>query len=508
MFRPPARAALLVLLGFATLAGSRAEEPAGPPAPATPAAPAGSVLTIEDCIARALQKNFTLKIQDFSTDIARESLNEAKAAFEPTFTATATRAVRQQSASTSTLDGSTTVGPRSDTTDTRIGVSQPITTGATIGLSASLDRSATNSTYSILNPAFDSDVALTVSQPLLRGAGTAVNRATIERTKLGVSIAGLDFESQVLQVVRDTEAAYYNLVFAREQKVVKQHSLELAQQLYDENKNRKAAGVATDLDVLSAEVGVANARNGVLTADQTVRNNEDALLALIGQFELGTPLGDVHLPADVEPAPSFDYSYKLARDNQPDFLATKASIQQLKIDTDTAKNFRLPSLDLGGALGFNGTDRTYGRAFDRVKDADGYNWEVDLSLSVPWGLHAGKARYRSAQASLRQQQARLQQVEQNLLVQVRAGVRAVETSRQSVVIFGQATELAEKQYELELARFKAGLSTSRQVLQTQDDLEAARLNELQARVDLRIAYANLHQLETSSLPRYHIALAK
>jgi outer membrane protein TolC len=144
----------------------------------------------------------------------------------------------------------------------------------------------------------------------------------------------------------------------------------------------------------------------------------------------------------------------------------------------------------------------------RVKDADGYNWEVDLSLSVPWGLHAGRARYRSAQASLRQQQARLQQVEQNLLVQVRAGVRAVETSRQSVAIFGQATQLAEKQYELELARFKAGLSTSRQVLQTQDDLEAARLNELQARIDLRIAYANLHQLETSSLSRYHIALAE
>jgi outer membrane protein TolC len=500
MSRPFVRA-LLLALGFAAIAGVRAEETAAP----VPAAPP---LTLEECIARALQRNFTLKIQDFSTDIARESLNAAKAAFEPTFTATATRAVSQQSTSTSTLDGAPTIGPRSDTTDTRLGVSQPITTGATLGLSTSLDRRATNSTFSTLNPAYNSDVALTVSQPLLKGAGTAVNRAAIERTQLGVSIATLDFESQVLQVVRDTEAAYYNLVFAREQKLVKEHSLELAQQLYDENKNRKAAGVATDLDVLSAEVGVANARNGVLTAEQTVRDNEDQLIALIGQFEFDTPLGDVRLPADVDPAPSFDLSYKLARDNQPDFLATRASIQQLEIDANTAKNSRLPSLDLGGALGFNGTDRTYGTAMTRVKDADGYNWEVDLSLSVPWGLHAGRARYRSAQASLRQQQARLQQVEQNLLVQVRAGVRAVETSRQSVAIFGQATQLAEKQYELELARFKAGLSTSRQVLQTQDDLEAARLNELQARIDLRIAYANLHQLETSSLSRYHIALAE
>ena len=237
MSRPFVRA-LLLALGFAAIAGARAEETAAP----VPAAPP---LTLEECIARALQRNFTLKIQDFSTDIARESLNAAKAAFEPTFTATATRAVSQQSTSTSTLDGAPTIGPRSDTTDTRLGVSQPITTGATLGLSTSLDRRATNSTFSTLNPAYNSDVALTVSQPLLKGAGTAVNRAAIERTQLGVSIATLDFESQVLQVVRDTEAAYYNLVFAREQKLVKEHSLELAQQLYDENKNRKAAGVAT-----------------------------------------------------------------------------------------------------------------------------------------------------------------------------------------------------------------------------------------------------------------------
>ena len=42
-------------------------------------------------------------------------------------------------------------------------------------------------------------------------------------------------------------------------------------------------------------------------------------------------------------------------------------------------------------------------------------------------------------------------------------------------IAAKATELSAKQYELQDARFKAGLSTSRLVLQAQDDLEAARL---------------------------------
>ena len=483
--------ALSLVLGCTALICARAQDAASP---ATP-------LTVEESVARALQKNFDLKIQGFSTEIAREAQNVANSAFEPTLTASTTRTVSQPS----TLTGA---GTRADFTNTRIGVNQLIASGATVQVSSSLDRSAYNPAASTLNPAFNSDVAITVTQPLLKGAGSDVTRAGIEHAKLGLTIANLNYRGRVLQVVHDTENAYSNLVFARGQLGVKRHSLQLAERFFEENKTRKLTGVATDLDVLSAEVGVANARNGVLVAGQNVRNAEDALLALIGQFEFSTEIGTVSLAPDEETLPTFDRSYQLARDNQPDYVATQNNIRQLELDANTAKNGSLPTLNLGGTLGFNGSDRSYSNAIGRLPDGDGYNWQVDLALSMPWGLHADKARYRSAMAGLRQQQARLQQLEQNLMVQVRSAVRAVETDRQSVEIFAKATELAERQYELELARFKAGLSTSRQVLQTQDDLESARVNELQARVNLRTAFANLHQLDNSSIARYHIALAE
>lgn len=487
--------AVLLALSCAVCSSIRAQEPAAPPAIQTT-----PTLSVEECIARALQKNFSLKVSTFSTDIAREALNAADAAFEPTFTASFQRYHQEQSP----LSGST----RTDTADTRVGVSQFLASGATVGLSASLDRSSSTFTSAAFNPIYNSDVALTVTQPLLNGAGTAVNRANIERGRLGVTIARLNFKSDVLQVVRDTEAAYYNLVFARENLKVKQHSLALAQRFYEENKTRKLTGVATDLDVLSAEVGVANSNNGIVIAQQGVHNSEDALAALIGQFEFDRDLGTVGLLPYQEPSPSFDLSYKLAREHQPDYLATQAQIKQLEISARTAKNAALPTLDLGGSVGFNGIDRTYSRAVGNVTDGDAHSWQLDLKFSVPWGLHGDRARYRSALASLRQQEARLQQIDQNLLVNVRAAVRAVETNQQSVEINRKATELATRQYELELARFKAGLSTSRLVLQIQQDLEDTRVNELAAEVNLRVAIANLHQLESSSLARYRITLAE
>jgi len=85
-------------------------------------------------------------------------------------------------------------------------------------------------------------------------------------------------------------------------------------------------------------------------------------------------------------------------------------------------------------------------------------------------------------------------------------VRSVETNLESVRIASLSSELSQKQYELEDARFKAGLSTSYRVLQAQTDLDTARVNELQAKVTLNTAISALHRLEGSSLQRYGVTL--
>jgi outer membrane protein TolC len=490
--------------------------PPAPPAPAKETTPGtepapvatGPQLTLQECINRALAKNFSLRVQGFNSANAKEDLIIAKANFDPTLTAYAQRT--HTSGVTSTNDGLgtlTTSNYRQDTTDIRVGATSNLETGALVGATTSVLRSGNNLPGYTLNPAYNSDVSFTITQPLLKGFGLKVNRAAIETARLGITIADLNYKGSVLQVVHDTEAAYYNLAFTRGQLAVKQRSLELAQKLYDENKVKKNTGVATDLDVLTAEVGVATAENGVVLAQQQVHDSEDTLLALTGQFEFSTPPGAVNLPAVVDTVPSIADSFQAARELQPTYVAALSTIKQLEIAVDVAKNGRLPTLNFDGALGFNGSDRSTSTSYDNLRTGDNYNWQADLSLSIPWGLRADRARYRIAQNNLKQERAQLQEIEQNLLVQVRADVLAVSTNIESVRISAKATELAEKQYELQKAKFDAGLSTSRDVLQSQTDLETARVNDLQARVNLRTAVANLHQLDGSSIDRFHIALA-
>ena len=462
---------------------------------------AATELTLQECITRALDKNFQLQIQSFETANANEALSTSQASYDPSFTLTTSKSVNQADQPSTSL-----VGTKNDNLNTRVGVSQKITTGATVNVSSSLNRSATNNSFATLNPAYNADVTLSVRQPLLKNAGVSVNKAAIRRAEIDVTIAEQNYKSNVLQLVRDTEVAYFNLVFAREQLKVRSLSLELAEKLYDENRTKKDTGVATDLDVLQSEVGVATARRAVLLAQQQVHDSQDSLLSIIGQFEFDAILGEVRLPATAKLQPDFEQSYQLARANYPDYTSAKSVLEQLEISATAAKRNRLPSLDLGGAVGYNTRDSNANDAFNRLPDGDGYAWQVDLSLNIPWGMRSEKAQFQIAQNNLQRQKMRLRQIDQNLTVQVRTAVRSVETNLESVTISAQATMLSEKQYELEKARFDAGLSTSRRVLEAQDDLETARVAELRSRVNLRSAIAELHRLEGTSLALYNIAI--
>lgn len=487
----------LALIAFLPVIGHAAQT-----SEITDASPIARPLSLDEAVARALGTNFNVRIDRTHTDTARDEAIIADADYTPTFNAAAGIS-RDQSAGS--FNGTIFVpGNLFDRTTSRISVSQRVPTGATVSIGANLNRSERDNT----NPAYNSDAFLSVRQPLLRGAGTTANLAAIRRSRLGIERADLDFKGTVLSVVRDVEAAYSSLVFSRRLLEVRAFSLEVAQKLAEETRAKRDSGVATDLDVLQADVGVANAQRDLLLAGQNARDDEDLLLSLFGdrpESEIGpVALGEPEAP----PSASFAQSYKLALDNFPDHASAEIAVQQARIDAGVSRRNRLPTLDLGGALGLNSQEPAAGTALESLPSGDGYSWQLDLSLTVPWGLTADRARHRQALASLNRAETRLRQIDQDILVAVRSAIRAVETNRENVRISTLATALSQRQFDLEKARFDAGLSTFRRVQEAREDLDTARVNELQAQVNLRVALADLARLEGSTLERYNIDLAR
>jgi len=497
----PRASFVLIALALTGTSLLRAQEAASTP----PAAPAAGTLTLQECVVRALKQGFDVQIQGYTLANAKDNLEIAKALFDPTLQMSASRNFTQ-SASTTQSFISGTPNPTSDSGTYRASVNKEFSTGGTATLGTNLGRSASNSSYNNFNPSFNGGVTLNVSQPLLKNGGWRVARAAVDRTTIGVARANLDFKAQVLNVVQNTENAYYNYSFAREQEHVRQQSLDLANQAYDEAKTRKSVGVATDIDVLTAEVSVATARRALLLAQQQTKNSADTLLAVIGRFELDQPIGATAFEDYTGPVPTIDAVYARALGNQPDYLSTKAALDQTAIDVRVAKNAKNPDLSASGSLGYNGLDRTAGDVYQDIPKGQSYNWSLGLTLTVPWGFRGDRARYRQALSTQNQLQTQLHQIEQNILVQVRSAVRSVQTNIESVKIATLATQLSEKNYDLGKARFDAGLSTARLLQQSRDDLDSARLDELQSRVTLRQAIVTLNRLQGTSLDLYQIQL--
>ena len=477
----------------------------------TPAAPAADkAFTLEEAIALALKKNFDLQVQGYAVSSAKDAVAVQEAVSDPTLTASARRAVSQSASTTSRLDGTASTGPRSDSTTMSVGATLPkiAATNGTVSINTNVSRSATNSLNSLVNPAFTNGISANISQPLMNGAGRHMATVALTRAKLGLNIASITYKSRVLTVISDTENAYYNLVAARETLRIRQLTLDYNQKLLEENQARRTTGVATDLDVLSADYGVANARRGVVQAVQSVRDTEDHLLNIINLPEFDTKVGSVSFAEYNEGTPNFATSYKKAREYYPDTLSTEEAIKQLQLDLETARRNQMPDLNLTAALGYTArsTNAGYGDAMSNLPNDHGNNWSLGLNYSMPWGQHAEKARYRTAQSNLLSRKAQLEQLEQALLVNVRTSVRAVDSNVTAVEIASKATELAARQYEQQKARYDAGLSTSRLVLLAQDDLENARFQELSARLALRRAVAELHRLEGSSIERFKVQL--
>src|SRR5439155_23209224 len=99
-------------------------------------------------------------------------------------------------------------------------------------------RTDSNSSRNLINPYYSSSLGVTITQPLLRGFGAAVNRRFIRIAKNSEKISDYIFEQQVVSTVSGVIRLYTDLVSLNEDLRVKQQTLATAQRLAEDNRNK------------------------------------------------------------------------------------------------------------------------------------------------------------------------------------------------------------------------------------------------------------------------------
>ena len=492
-----------------TLMAQQEPPPPTPPAPALTVTPEGTLpLPLRDAILQALRQNLDLLIEGYNPKARTQEVTREDAAFDPAAFAELTFS-ETKTPSASTVGGFTAFSPSERETETgNVGVRKRFTLGTQLELSFNNDRTDFNSASQVVNPGYRTDLTLSLTQPLLKNFGFEANETPLRLAQGNLTIAQALLAQRVQTVVAQVEAAYWDLIFAIDDLEARRRSLRLAEAVVRLNQARVRAGVAAPVEVTQAEATRAARVVDIITGEKAVRDAEDGLKRAMN-FGLapGEPEFTIQ-PTDQPtvlggPVP-LEESLKAARERRPEVLQAQEQVRNQELNYRFTRNQLLPTLDLVGKIGTNGLGSTFNEDFDRAATGSFPTVEVGLLFEYPLGNRAARSDAERARLLLEQARTSLRNVDQQVSVEVREAVRQVRATLERIEATRRARELAAEQLRIEERRLEAGVSTTFQVLQFQDDLTRAEANAIRATTDYRKAIAAIDRVTAATLEKYQL----
>ena len=469
-------------------------------------ASADRTVTLAAAIDQALARNLGLVITRLETARALDSVEQAEADFDPVFGWS-----NRLSGAQSSFDRQNG-NPAARDFSSDISLSRKFSWGGTLTLGTGMTRlwadgGSLNSTASN----FDLGTSLSYTQPLLAGAGRAVNLSALIAAKEGATRSRLALRAAALDLIRDTEVAYWSLAGARTLVALRETSLRSAESLLEQVQTKRRLGDATALEELQAAADVANQKVAVLNAKQAVDGAEMRLRRTLGRgdaAEIEQAVLVEAIPSSAVAAPEpFALWIRQAADFDFETAIQLSALAQANSSLDAARQNDAAQLDLtlsGANIGPSVAGLN--QAHNGLRDASGWSNSISFTYRLPLGSRESEAALRSAARARLQAECRLADVRQTLVFNARATWRDLEAARARVDSATSALALQRQSYEGERARYAAGQSDILRVLQAQAALDAAQLNWIQSSLDARSASARVARLDGSLLARHGFTL--
>lgn len=442
---------LLALMGGLSLDGHARADGALPSEGSPGDTATGVPLSILEAVRTTLRVHPAIQSANSEVRQRNAELDVARGPFDPVVTTTASHthdAVPVAPGGGRDSDSITT-----DTTDLSLGAAMTTQWGTSIAPSAGLSRVHQRPSVAfpgLIDPTQRAHVGLTVTQPLLRGAGTVGAASAITAAKLArdAAVHGVDHAAQ--EQVYLTLVAYYELVAAMQDLALLRAAEGAARKVVDDTKALVEGQQRPKSDLRGLEGNLANRTRQVMEAEN---NRLQALYALALTMGLGAEGSPNFRAIDGFPAPSMpvpdrDTIVRQASKDRSDLLAARETVASAAAQLEGAERNTLPSLDLSASLGYAGAlDRDGVDAFFAAagRNVPGVNAGVALSLELPVSNTAREADRDVKRAVHEQASIAARDLERQMPVAVlsalddlRLSQKALEASAETVKQFGQA----------------------------------------------------------------------
>ncbi len=409
------------------------------------------------------------------------------------------------------------------------GVQQGFGSGAQVGLSFNNSRTSLNSVRTGYNPYTGSTLGLNVTQPLLRGSGTSLNRRFIRIAGNEQRITSLLFQQQLILTVYGVIRLYTDLVALVEDEKVKQETVTLAEKLLSDVRAQVEEGTLAQVEATRANAQVFSTRQDLINArglreEQeaifknviTRRGNEDPEVANVRII----PTDTLSIPATDEVRPMQDLVGD-ALNHRPDLDQARLQVANSQIGLQGSRSLTRPQLDLVGTMqnnGLAGQETSFLGSFDpgfiggfgsvlgQLFSRNYPTYGVGLQLTMPIHNRIAEADLARDELQVKQSEIRLRQLQNQARLEVEDALIAMRRSRASYEAAAEARRLQEESLAAEQAKFEVGASTSFFVIQYESLLAQARSTEVAALSSYVKAKAALQRAMGSILDENHIGI--
>lgn len=488
-------------------------------------------LSLSDALALATKHNLTLAANAIDVEISEAQVLAALGAYDVFVLAGVNGSIAetpQRGSQFAFSLGSRTVGGF-------VGFQRRLETGGNISLTVDLNRTLTDQPVNFFDASQGSTTLsqytirpqLTITHPLLRGAGLKVNRADINRAKIATSQAEAAKLATAQDLVRDIINAYWDVLFAHRDLANKRHSVELATTQLERTRALVAAGRLSPVDAKAVEQALAARESDVLTAEYTLLDRSLTLRALLGQNFADRDVLGILPTTDPEVRPrevNINDEVKRALQANPQVTQLELAIASRRIDELVAANARLPQLDVEASFipqgrsidrvpdptsGDPGEQGSWGQAFRNFFNEDlsqGLlaDWTLSGAITLTWDVQnrGPRGAHEAAKLQIKKAQVQLDEVRQSVSAATLRAASSLRTSAKVMEVAQISYELAQENLAAEQARFEVGRSTNYDVLLRLDEVDAAAAQALNAQIAYLKSLASLQALTGEILPAY------
>jgi outer membrane protein TolC len=463
------------------------------------------LVTIEEVIQMSLTNNLDILISQLNPVIDQFTVDGLYGVYQPNFTMSAVHSYDSFPPGIFTQAG-LRYGATTESIDSyQPGLTGALPTGLTYNFTGPISRQSV--TGSPLE--YTSDPGVSLTQPLLKNLWIDNNRYQILVSKKNLKIDELALRLQIMTVINNIKAAYYNLIYSRQNVLVEEAAVGLARETAHEDEQRVQVGALAPLDQKQAESQAASAESDLLTAQTALVVQENVIKGLLAlrlqDWTWVTPVPVEQLMA-VPENPNVQECWRAGLDKRPDFLQAKASVEKQHITIKYDYNQLFPEIDATGSYGRNATELTFGNNLSTIKDGTFPYYSYGVVMTIPLGNSGPRSNYKSAKAALQQLVLQLKKVESTIIVSIDNDVQTVNSDFLKVDSTRKARIYAEEALQAEQTKLEHGKSTSFVVLQLQNNLTTARSAEIRALADYNIALEQLAFDDGTTLERNHIDL--